>query len=782
MPAAITKALDSFSAGYPQELVFLHTDRSTYAGEESIWFKAYCTLNGQPSLLSRILYVELVDANNTVYEKRMLPLSNGTAHGDIFLKADLPTGTYSLNGYTLWMANFPESVFRKKIGVVNTTNDASLRVRTNGDYDVKFFPEGGALLQGLSNRVAFKAVGADGLPVKVSGEIVDSKGNKVGLLQTQHAGMGEFDMLPNPSESYVARVNVNGKDKSFEIPPAKNEGVLFQVNNASETRIFFQVSRTPQFTASNRLSVIGTMQNTVVFSGEVNFEQGTTAGSIPKKNLPPGVLQLTLFGENKLPLAERLVFVSNLAPQPTLQIDSVSTAKRGKNKFSIDLSQYKSLSASVSVTSVDADSSTNEENLLTHLLLNSEVRGYIDNPGYYFKGGNPSAAKHLDLVMMTHGWRSIGWQKLFAYNFPAISFPVESDITVRGRITKPNGKDKFANSKLNFITKTADSTTILSSLTLTGQDQFVLSGLNFKKAATIFYQGTDADKFDALTKVSVLPSHFDTLKTSTNSFAEAPIQGAGKSPYFTDLHAAKAALLKQEGKTLENITIKTKRLKPVDSVSALYASPLFSTSDQNIYITERLTNIWRFLQANISGINVGRNEVGATTVFFTRQLPGSTQLLEGELTDPTTNIQFFLNEIIVTKDVIESMDPADIILVKVWKGTSALALGTEHRVIALYTNNQKSAASWKNKGFNSYKKEGYSVSRQFYTMDYDVQPTGEDTKDIRGTLYWNHELKVNDAGKTVFGFSNDDLAKRFKIVLQGVDKEGKIIFVQKIVD
>jgi hypothetical protein len=771
-------ALDSFSYNYPVEKVFVHTDRSAYTIEESVWFKAYCTLEGVPSFLSRIVYIELTDENNTVVEKRMLPLVNGSAYGDFYIGRNIPSGTYSLNAYTSWMLNFPQYIFRKPVRIYNTDYKKPAVQPSHAGINIHFLPEGGSLVTGVSGVVAFKASGPGGIPVQVSGEIVNTKNARIAGITTVHDGMGYFELKPEPGESYRAVIRRNGMAETYELPKPLPEGIVLHTENMGPSMVFFRLERSSRNSnAYNKVSVVGRMNNTIVFIGNVNFDETGGAGAISKKNLPSGILQLTVFSELGVPLAERLVFVNNVkSPGTDLKTDTSSTAARKKNVYTIDLSGFKNLSASVSVTSFESDSNMHEDNLLGSLLLSSELKGYISNTGYYFKDKEPATLQALDLVMLTHGWRNIKWTDLQAYKFPSINYPVESEITIRGKINRFTGKP-IVNSKLDFIIKTQDSVTIFSTVT-PKDDRFVLSGLNFKKTASLFSQGTNVDKTKMPVQVTLFPSHMDTLRTSLNIFRGNIAGQSGINDYFQKLIDEKQAIHRAEGRLLETVTVTTRKVSPVDSVTRLYASPLFSTSDQNILVTDAITNVWQFLRFNIAGLSVGRNEAGETTVFFTRSLPGSTEATE---MDPTTNIEFYLNEIRVSKDVIESMDPADFILVKVWKGTSAMALGTEHKAIAFYTEKNRSSRSWMDKGFDVFKKEGYSVSREFYSVDYEVLSPSSSFTDIRPTLYWNPNLTPDKNGTGLIRFFNDDATKTFKVVIEGIDAEGKVLSIQKVI-
>jgi len=787
----LAQALDTFDLNYPQEKIFLHSDRSSYIANESIWFKAYCTLDGTPSILSKIMYVELVNSRNEVVEKKMLHLVNGTAYGDIFLKKELPSGTYSLNGYTLWMLNFSEAAFKKPVYIFNTdtANDTKALLSTGQfDFTVKFFPEGGELVLGLNSKIAFKALTNYGLPLSVSGDITDSKNNIVGTLQTMHDGMGAFHLTPLPGERYNAVfATTDGKRKSVQLPAAKAAGIVLHVDNESGTKIFFQLQRSQNKSGLyNKILLVGRMNNTIVYTSDINFDEGLSAGAIPKKTLPSGIFQLTAFDEAGTPLAERLVFIDNFTlPEVEVKKDSFSTEARKKNLFTIKLSDYKNIRASVSVTNYSADSTDLNDNFLTSLLLTSDIKGSVNNPGYYFKDKSEEKTKHLDLLLLTQGWRKFNWDDIIAKKLPVIKYPIESFITVKGKITKLNGKQAVQQGRMDFITKTEDSLTILSTINLKGNDDFVLSGLDFKKTASIFYQGANAKKENALVKVMLYPSHIDTLKKGQNYFSGFDIslkEDIHFTSFYKQLLDERRAIEKAEGKLLSEVIVRAKKLSAADSLSNLYVSGNFMNSDHTIATGKyNLYDIWRFLQMQIAGISLGKNESGETTVFM-REPISSNVRPEFDISDPTTNIDFYLNEIKVSKDLIESINPEDIVLVKVWKNVSAFTIGSEQSAIAFYTDKSKSSKAWGAKGFDVFKKEGYAVSREFYSLDYSTISPESSFVDFRPTLYWNPNLKPDKNGNALIKFFNDDAAKKFKLVIQGIDDEGKIISVQKILE
>ncbi|HUS01303.1 MAG TPA: hypothetical protein VMY77_06230 [Chitinophagaceae bacterium] len=783
LPEKLGVALDSLDQTYPQEKIFVHTDRSIYNIEETIWFKAYTVLDGIPSILSRIIYIELVNQTGSVIEKRMLPLNNGNAYGDIFINKELPPGTYTLNAYSLWMLNFPEYIFQKKITIYNPDTKA-LPEAPDGNIRLLFMPEGGDIIEGLTSKVAFKITDINGDPVDAAGDIINSKNNKVVSIKTIHDGMGVFELLPEKEEQYKAVFSVNGRKISIDIPKPKKEGITLSVDNESLNTIYFHMQRSQlNSSAYNSLYFVGRMNNSIIYSTQINFDEGKTAGGINKKKFPSGILQLTVFNESGIPLVERLVFINNYqVPDIPFTTDSQAKGKRQKNKYTIDLSLFKNISASVSVVNYKADSSIYDDNLLTSLLLTSEIKGLIKEPGYYFKDKKPETIKNQDLVMMTHGWRRIVWKKIIEHDSLKLKYGIESDITIKGIITRLNGKT-LANSRMDFITKTEDSTTILSSINIDSKNEFVLSGLNFKKTASIYYQGTNNKKEKELTAVKFLHSHYDTLKRSNYFFVrKSTPEKISVGSYYQKLLAEKNEKVLAMGKVLKEIVIKSKRLSKEDSLTKIYANDFFINSEYTIALTDqKIYSVWQYLQSRISGITVGRNEFGETTVFLRNHGFNSDSTPSMFIADPTTNIDFYLNEIKVSKETIESIDPLDFVLVKIWKATSSATIGSEQGAIAFYTEKGKISSLWKVKGFDMINKEGYSVSREFVAMDYKYIPADSVIHDVRPTLYWNPNLKPDKNGQVSIQFYNDDEAAELKITLMGIDQEGRVVSQQKII-
>jgi hypothetical protein len=83
----IRTALDRFTREYPQQKVFLHTDKTAYAGGNTLWFKAYLVdaLSHYPDTISTNLYVELISPFQTRVEIKRIRIFRGFGVGDFWM-------------------------------------------------------------------------------------------------------------------------------------------------------------------------------------------------------------------------------------------------------------------------------------------------------------------------------------------------------------------------------------------------------------------------------------------------------------------------------------------------------------------------------------------------------------------------------------------------------------------------------------------------------------------------------------------------------------------------
>ncbi len=105
------------------EFIFIHTDRDEYVAGEYLWYAAYLIDMQKKSsnTTSNIIYIELLNNNNTPIVQKYINIVNGAGHGALMIPDTLGTGSYIIRAYTSLMKNFPpEQCFMKAINIYNT--------------------------------------------------------------------------------------------------------------------------------------------------------------------------------------------------------------------------------------------------------------------------------------------------------------------------------------------------------------------------------------------------------------------------------------------------------------------------------------------------------------------------------------------------------------------------------------------------------------------------------------------------------------------------------------
>ncbi|MBS9525955.1 hypothetical protein KI659_18185 [Litoribacter alkaliphilus] len=77
------------------------------------------------------------------------------------------------------------------------------------------------------------------------------------------------------------------------------------------------------------------------------------------------------------------------------------------------------------------------------------------------------------------------------------------------------------------------------------------------------------------------------------------------------------------------------------------------------------------------------------------------------------------------------------------------------------------------------KYSGYSTAREFYVPKYDEEKSPK--PDFRNTLYWNPFVAWS-GNEAEIDFFNNDVSNSFRVVVQGIDKYGRLSYAEKIID
>ncbi len=777
--------LRQWSDKHSIEKAWLHFDRDNYLAGETAWFKAYLFADYQTDTISTSLYVELLHPNLSLISRKILPILDGRTMGQFELPDTLSTGKYFIRAYTPSMLNAAPGqdgafIFQRSIFVFGKKTEPAKPANANS-LRLEFFPESGNFVSGVLNTIAFKASNEAGLPIVVNGNIQNDKGETVTSFSTYHDGMGMIDLKAESGRKYFAVLENKFAGQRFSLPEATNTGIVFRIIPGGRSKIFEieQKSGNPVFNASY---MIGQMQHRVVF--RKNFDSlnvlENISGTFDVSKLASGILQVTVFNKDNMPLAERLCFVDNGEYRMKAEIrkDTVSFAARGKNVWQLTFADSVDGSFSVSVTDPEYDMSNgSKDGIVSSLLLTSDLKGYVHNPAYYFTQQSDSVETAMDLVMMCNGWRRFKWEELAKGN-STTTYHDPGYIQVAGSIFKSGTKKLFVSKPFLIFITGQDSTKQMRMGVTDAFGNFKLDSMLFFGTTSMLFKdirGKKSEPLEIKLAGDTLTRRFQLSKIDKSIFVASVMADAVQN---NKLAVDLEAINKAEGITLSGITLKSKKKTVLEQLEEKYTSALFSgMSERTIDLVntdEKITqnNIFDYLMGRVPGLNISND--GPDYSIYYRQ----TALLSSMGVMPMT---LYLDEVPTDASFIAAIPADQVALVKVFSNFAGADGNAPGGVLAIYTKKGADIYNSVSRG-DMIRYQGYSVIKEFYAPDYSVKSTTVLQDDNRITLLWKPDINVKGVNRVVpVRFYNNDRSKSFKVVVAGMTINGKLLYIEKII-
>ncbi|UOB18445.1 TonB-dependent receptor [Abyssalbus ytuae] len=772
------------------EKVYLHTDRSYYNIGESLWYKAYMVY-GYTNILfdnSNVLYVELISPDSKIITRNITRLETGLGHGDIKLSDSLgiSAGTYQLRAYTNWMRNFGNDfIFKKEIEIFdlkkNETYDGENIVSDipeNNEQDkihskenikpfnIQFFPEGGSLVEDVVSMVAFKATDNKGNPVTISGLVFDTNKNTVARLKSTHEGMGIFRLTPTKNQQYKAEIQVaDGKKLEVLLPKPEKTGYVMSLKNykgkhvitiATNEETFKQNSNTP-------LTMICTTRGITYFEGSQVLNQQNASFLLPTENIPEGISKITLYNEKSIPQCERLVYIEK-DHKINVSITPNKNQYEPKEKVILNISakaeHENPLTASFSIAAVDKNGIEDGEdyttNICSYFLMESEIKGSVHNPGYYFNKANPNRLYDLDLLLLTQGWRDFLWKTLPEIK-DSLSYKAEKGFKISGIVKELLGKDPKENHNVRLILINEEGESIMLDDTTNVEGRFKFDNIVFTGNSTMLLntqneKGKNRGMF-ILDSITQPPVAVDYKKNNSISSTKSNTieENIYKKHVLFDVPVMNL---------LDEVVLHGKK---TDGIRSKYG-----LADHTYIPKENSPNfrdIYQLIQFAIPGISVSGN-----TVRFSRY------------NSPTLIV---IDDVISEMEDLEFVIPDDVAKIEALNSSRAAIFGSRgaNGALVIYTKEGSGGSSKRNKTFHSIVKEiqGFYNARIFYSPNYDKPAKDifeEEKADIRNTLYWNPDVHPDENGKAEVSYYNSEVDTTVKITLEGITDTGIPIVVK----
>ena len=788
----VARQLTDYLLAARQEKAYLHLDRPVYGTGETIWFSAYVVDAAQHQLdsLSQVLHVDLLSPEKRVVARRTLRLKGGRSSGDLLIADTLAPGTYVLRAYTNWMRNAgDEFVYSRRLNIwpaspigpqeamvpnAPTTPAGKARAAAAARPDVQFFAEGGDLVEGLPAVVAFKATDASGRSLNVRGQLLNAQNVVLTTFASRHAGMGRFGLVPGAGQRYHARVTLpDGSTTDYPLPAVQPSGYSLHVVDGGEN--FLVEARYRGLTgavAPGPVQLLTQVRGIVAYPGPRPLVGDVPAAwRMPKKNYPAGIVHFTLFDAAGTPQAERLAFVPNEAAGLRVSItpDQPSYGAHAPVQLTVRVADAtgQPVAATLSLGVNDAALGTldpNAETIASNLLLTSDLTGYVESPGYYFRSPAPATAQHLDDLLLTQGWRRFVWKTVLAGQAPATRFQPEQELSLVGQVVSEHGQRPIPNSQLTFLqTRPTKNVTTAT----TGTDgRFAFVGIPVIDTALITLQ---ARRAQGGSNVLILPDNgplpaaqplpmLPSLAAAPPAIATLVRRSRQVQAAELDLHPERAI----RNINLANVAVTAKReTVPRDDPRRLYGATggtVINFANQPSMQTG--SSVLQMLQGRVAGLSISGNPPNMMVQI--RNSGSPVFVLDGQRVDV---------------DVINSLSPSDIESVEVFKGTEAAIFGSSGGAIAIYTKRADPNYKGPNKGpapgIATVKLPGFYPTREFYSPRYSALLTNPPADSRVSTLYWNPELRTNAKGEAEVHFFTADGGGTFEAVAEGLGRGGQ---------
>ncbi len=632
--------------------------------------------------------------------------------------------------------------------------------------DIQFLPEGGNLIIGTKSKIAVKAIGTNGLGMKVKGSIIDQTGLELDDFETSELGMGSFYLIPEPKKIYTAKIA--SISKLVTLPKADSSGYALAFTALDSTKFMATVIISRDLLNKGELNLVAQKNGIGYSSSKLSPTTRTIEIIYGYEDFPQGIIQFTLFSPTNIPVCERLFFVNNKAND--ISVDLTSLKLNYEKKEKVDLNLFSTLNAqpviasfSIAVTNEDAvkPDFDNESHIKANLLLTSDLKGYVEKPNTYFLNKDAKANGALDLLMLTQGWRKVDWRM----QEPAIKHEVEKGLTISGIISK--NEVPIAMSRVSLMTN-AGGMFVIDTIS-NEKGEFIFEDLEFEDPTKFIIQArTEKEKRDVKIGINLNPEQEVTGNANNNDEGvnineniENYLQKS--TPYFEELsrqsRLAKTIALKEV-----KITGERPNLAPN---SQNLNGP--GVADQIIDVSqlEMANSLSKYLQGRISGVVVDPFFGWAISrrTFQTSKIPSESNkmrvILDGN--DVGNNLDQVDTRLIESIEVITSTAKSAIYGPK---GQGGLLIITTKKGAPVYDAVRYAP------GVTTYLPKGYYTARTFYSPKYDVQPS--DKHDLRTTVYWFPNLVTDENGKIKFDYFNTDQAGNYRMVIEGIDLNGNI--------
>jgi hypothetical protein len=723
----LAEKFDSLANNAPRESAYIQTSKDIYETGEDIWFKVYLLNSStlKPSELSKTLYMQVVneDTKKIIWQEKY-EIENGFSNGRILLKEDLDEGNYLLEAFTSnsFFADSSDFTAIRKVkvvkdithfGQINTKlikQDSILPVALKKNpIQFNVFPEGGTIISGIKSKVAFKAVQINGEPINVTGILYKNDSVELGFSST-HDGMGSFDFMPVKNAKYYIKLKESLIDSIYSFPKIEPVGLTFRLLSRDKENVNFLISKNTGGQLEN-IYLMVQMRGIIYSLTEAKLEKNLKI-KVPLVEMPQGIAEATLFNNEMIPVAERLLYVN---PHKKIKIQTILsdsiflTRGKVKIKFIARNENNNPVRANLALAVFDKlyKNQSDSINILTHFYLSTQLKGRIYNPGYYFNEKNVNRLSALDLLLLTQGWRKYIWNEdnlLGCANNEVVSDGI------RGTATLAFGRKRVPKGEVNIIAFSTEKDSVKKVITVDSAGFFSINHNILRNFKGKYIYLKPIASTNASIKLQFI-NPFDSINPALIS----KIISTPLCSQFKEMKISESNITRGGAIHIKDVVIKgTKK----DIIRGKFLGTLDSIAQFTLDVNTDVVGICGGLNCPICKRN------------------GNTH--------PATEGESILDPDHGKERITYHRKPSKVNL-------------TEEELLRLN---------------NLFKIKAYFSKHEFYQPNYDKEYIPISVPDYRNTLMWNPSIITNEKGEATVSFYCSDLNTEFVGKIEGVGGDG----------
>lgn len=651
------------------------------------------------------------------------------------------------------------------------------------DYDVSFLPEGGNMVSGAYNRVAFKAINEWGQSENITGMLYDEKDSLLFEFSSLYRGMGVISFVPEVGKKYFAVCrNKAGKEKRFELPEATDKYTL-QVNRF-KGRIYIKVIAAPDVPRNETLTVFAHQRGWPI---NINVWNQSTPGLMClSSEFMDGTVAFLLIDRQGKIVSERMIFIQhgkNLAHGNMKVMGNLSK----REKITLDVQLEDSLwngSCSVAITDnadVKVDSCTH---LFSSLLLTSDLKGHIEAPAWYFKPMPDEDSKELqeqalDILMMTQGWKKYDLEKTWKAKYQKPKYRPEYSQTITGKVMKRVTNLPIEKAKVRLMIPNMG---IMENTQTDSVGRFIFTNFDAPDNTLFWINAhTSRGKDNVVLELDTIVPFM--LKNILPPYCNETSDSLENGISFECLAKTDSRLLHEMGIRhyfLDEVVVTA----PLLGEQTEYEKIALSQSVKEEEISKcGVSDVMTLLFMKAPGLRLKEERDPATEETYTIISMRSERvaiIVDGVMLNPVM-VDKAENE--MAMDLLRNMSVSEVGQIDIIRGAQALTFHSKATggVVAITTKEggRGKNAKYPTTNIKTIMPLGFQEPIAFYAPRYELSSDKvKETPDLRTTIHWQPQLEIKD-GKAIVDFYTADSPVDYSVVIEGVGMDGSLLRLEK---